>query len=295
MDDRVAQPPRIQIERYGQIPERIAQAIHQRVTLCYQAMDTALPEVVYLCLFDTLRRWQDYAIQQRIDAGVVTAGEEGFLATHDAWEGTPRLNVCLERLLAHPEPVQQGALHQVVAHSVLHGQPDDYRFLIPRQLIVASRAQGIDIEVLQQVLYLVAIAIKGYAAVSLLVKQGFILDQVALARYQLEGNKDDIPLWKMARWEPRARLLYLAAQLKPLLYLQPLLPHAPSLAPSSRAMLAHLPPEDVERLESLVETLIERYTGDTHQDVTTALILVMNRLLAPHPRDASGIRGRILS
>ncbi len=271
--------PQITLELYGSIPEETVQAVRQEIESCYRALTVPLPEAVSLCLFDTLARWREYAARRREEAGVITAGEEGFLTTHEAWEGVPRLSVCLERLEAQPPLVQQGALHQVVAHSVLHGRPDFYRFSVPRSLIAESRARGVELEILQQILYFVAIAIKGMEAAALLAEHRFIQDQVALALYQLEAKEDDVVLWKMARWEPRARLLYLSAQLKPLLYLRPLLPYAPELAGAGRAMLSHLPPEEIERLESLVEELAARCSGDTHRDVSAGLALVLGRLV----------------
>ncbi len=276
--------PQIVLEVYGSIPEETVQAVWREIEACYRALTVPLPEAVSLCLFDTLDRWREYAARRREEAGVITAGEEGFLTTHEAWEEVPRLSVCLERMQAQPPLVQQGALHQVVAHSVLHGRPDFYRFALPRSLIAESRARGVELEILQQILYFVAIAIKGMEAAALLVGHRFIQDQVALALYQLETKEDDIVLWKMARWEPRARLLYLSAQLKPLLYLRPLLPYAPELARAGRAMLAHLPPEEIERLEGLVEELASRCSGDTHRDVSAGLALVLGRLAGEvHP------------
>lgn len=270
--------PRILLEVYGSIPGETVQAVRQEVEACYRVLTVPLPEAVSLCLFDTLTRWREYAARRREESGVITAGEEGFLTTHEAWEGVPRLSVCLERMQAQPALVQQGALHQVVAHSVLHGRPDFYRFTVPRSLIAESRARGVELEILQQILYFVAIAIKGMEAAALLAEHRFIQDQVALALYQLETKEDDVVLWKMARWEPRARLLYLSAQLKPLLYLRPLLPYAPELAVSGRAMLSHLPTEEIERLEDLVEELAARCSGDTHRDVSVGLALVLDRL-----------------
>jgi hypothetical protein len=271
--------PTITVETYGDISVEDALTIRQEVVSCYQGLRALpLPAAVNLGLFDTLAQWQTYATRCREEAGVITAGDEGFLATHDAWEGVPRLSVCLERLRAHPWLLQQGALHQVVAHSILHGRPDDYRFQVPKALIAATDAMGWEREVLLQVLYFVSIAIKGHEAVALLVEHGFVQDQIALAFYQLAKHEDDVALWKMARWEPRARLLYLASQLKPLLYLRPLLPYAPVLDGAGRIMLAHLPEEEAERLESLVAALAEVRSGDTHRDVSVGLVMVLNRL-----------------
>jgi hypothetical protein len=276
MDRGVRDVPAITVETYGQVEDARVRAILEDIESCYRALTVPLPEAVVLALFETLRDWQAYSTRKRMEVGVVTAGEEGFLATHDAWEGFPRLNVCLERLLAQPPLLQQGALHQVVAHSVLHGRPDYYRFAIPRRLILLSRSRGVEMEVLQQVLYFVAIAIKGLEAATLLVRHGFIDDQAALALYQMEKEEDDLTVWKMARWEPRARLLYLAAQLRPLLYARPLFPHVPGLSESARAMLAHLPPETAARLHTLADTLAAQCTGDTHRDVTEALALLLD-------------------
>jgi hypothetical protein len=157
--------------------------------------------------------------------------------------------------------------------------------MIPRDYVVLVQSRGIDIEVLQQVLYFVAIAIKSYEAVRLLVEHDFIQDQIALAHYQLTQGEDDVVLWKMARWDPRARLLYLSGQLKPLLYMQPLLPFAPDLIQAGREMLSHLPSEEVERLEALTRTLDEHHSESTHQNVTRALAHVLEELLGPPTRD----------
>lgn len=277
--DDVSPMPTVSLEVFGDISAEDALAIRQEVLSCYQALRSRpLPAAVCLGLFDTLEQWRAYAARCREEAGVVTAGDEGFLATHDAWEGTPRLSVCLERLLAQPLPLQQGALHQVVAHSILHGRPDFYRFTVPRALVEASEALGLEREILLQLLYFVSIAIKGHEAVSLLVAHGFIQDQVALAFYQLSGDKDEIALWKMARWERRARLLYLAAQLKPLLYLRPLLPYAPALESAAQAKMSHLSLEVAEKLQGLVETLAAQCSGDTHRDVRLGLVMLLNRL-----------------
>jgi hypothetical protein len=271
--------PTIALETYGEISVEDALAIRQEVMACYQALRKCpLPAVVNLGLFDTLAQWRAYATRCREEMGVVTAGEEGFLATHDAWEGVPRLSVCLERLQGQAVLLQQGALHQVVAHSILHGRPDYYRFQVPKALLEATAALGWEQQVLLQVLYFVSIAVKGREAAALLVENGFVQDQIALAFYQLEKRPDDVELWKMARWEPRARVLYLAAQLKPLLYLRPLLPYAPALESAGRIMLAHLPQEDVERIETLVTDLVEHCSGDTHRDVSLGLVMALNRL-----------------
>ncbi len=278
MDDRLDPVPQIDVRLYGEVAPAIFQEIEEEITACYRSLRVPLPGEVRLSIFDTLARWREYTTRRREESGIITAGEEGFLATHEAWEDVPHLNVCLERLRAHAALIQQGALHQVVAHSVLHGRPDYYRFQIPRALIDASRARGIEIEVVQQVLYFVAIAIKGHEAVLLLAQHGFLDDQIALALHQLQKDEDDIVIWRMARWEPRARLLYLSAQIKPLLYMQPLLPYAPMLNEAARTALAHLPPEDIGRLEALVETLATECSGDTHQDVSMALVLVLSRL-----------------
>jgi len=275
----VSTMPTIALEMYGDVAASDALAIQREIVSCYEALRALpLPATVNLGLFDTLAQWRAYAARCREEAGVVTAGEEGFLATHDAWEGTPRLSICLERLRVHPWLLQQGALHQVVAHSILHGRPDYYRFQVPKALVTAAAAMGWEPEILQQVLYFVSIAVKGHEAAALLVEHGFVQDQIALAFYQLAKHEDDVALWKMARWEPRARLLYLAAQIKPLLYIRPLAPFAPALEGAGRIMLIHLPEEEVERLEGLVADLVAARSGDTHRDVSVGLVILLNWL-----------------
>jgi hypothetical protein len=125
----------------------------------------------------------------------------------------------------------------------------------------------------------VATAVKGHAAVRLLVRQGSIAGQVALALHQLEATTDDIVAWQLAQAHPRARALYLMAQLRPLLSAQPLLVHAPSLAEAMRQLTAHLPATERERLQGLSRRIVAGLGDDTRADIQRAFSQAWTQLI----------------
>ena len=216
---------------------------------------------------------------EHAELGIASPLGEEFLALHDAWRGVPRITVCRERLAEVPHLVSLGAIRQQVAHSILHGSPEYYTFRFSRSLVEKSQERGLGSVALQQLLYYVAIAVKDYEVVRLLVKHGYVDCQAALAFHQLEASDDDRLAWRLARLSPVVRLICLASQLKLLLSIRPLVEKpaiAPALIQQAGAMLSFLPLEEQGKLWTLTQQIATALGDDTHQNIATALQLTLD-------------------
>jgi hypothetical protein len=174
-----------------------------------------------------------------------------------------------------------GAIRQQVAHSILHGSPEYYTFKLSRSLVEKSQERGLAPVALQQLLYYVAIAVKDYEVVRLLVNYGYVDCQAALAFHQLEADDEDRLAWRLARLNPVARLICLASQLKLLLSIRPLVEKpaiAPALIQQARAMLSFLPLDEQDKLWTVTQQTTAALGDDTHQNMATVLRLTLEIL-----------------
>jgi hypothetical protein len=223
-----------------------------------------------LRFFDTRERLLAEREREQRVLGVASGGIDPLPVGHSAWGEMPCVTVCTELLQPHPKLLRRGMVHVAAAHALLHGSADYYVFRIPGEIVQQAQAMGIDSALLQEFLYHGATAVKGHAAVRLLVDRGFIADQVALCLHQLEVTEEDLIAWQLAEGNRLARSLYLLAQLRPLLATYPLLPHAPSLAVQMRLLTAHLPSTHRERLLGLSGRIAAMLGDDTRSDIQRA-------------------------
>ena len=263
----------------GSVPSGLIEKLREEIEGCYRRLSA--PGTVELRLIDTAEGLADLLAKEKAELGIATSGDEGFLAAHDAWRGVPRITVCVERIMGLPELLRQGIIRHEVAHTVLHGSLEYYIFRLSQDVLAKGRARGIGVPILQQLFYYVSVAVKDYEATKLLVEHGYEECQAALALHQLEVSEEDKLAWRMALWHPQARLVYLTAQLKPLLFARPLL-ELPTTAQrvnqGVKAMLEHLPPEERERLLKLVERVASDLGDDTHRNMEMSLRLVLETL-----------------
>lgn len=270
--------PELQLTIHGDVPSSFWQELRQQLEECYRRLPTSDLEVVQVCLLDTVERLRQFLAAEHAELGIASPLGEEFLALHDAWRGVPRITVCRERLEEVPHLVSLGAIRQQVAHSILHGSPEYYTFKFSRNLVEKGQERGLAPVALQQLLYFVAIAVKDYEVVRLLVNHGYVDCQAALAFHQLEIRDEDRLAWQLARLNPVARLICLASQLKPLLSICPLLPKpaiAPALIQQARAMLGFLALEEQDKLWALTQQIVAALGNDTHQNIATALQLTL--------------------
>jgi len=274
--------PKLQCTIHGDVPNSFWQELKQQLVECYRRLPTSDLEVVQVCLLDTVHRLRQFSTAEHAELGIASPLGTEFLALHDAWRGVPRITVCRERLAEVPQLVGLGAIRQQVAHSILHGAPEYYVFTLSRDLVGKGQERGLAPAALQQLLYYVAIAVKDYEVVRLLVAHGYVDCQAALAFHQLEASDEDRLAWQLARLNPPVRLICLASQLKPLLSIRPLAAKpaiAPALIQQSRAMLSFLPLEEQDKLWALTQQVAAALEeDDTHQNMATALQLTLEVL-----------------
>ena len=297
--------PRLQVEIHGDVPSGFRREIEGELRECYRSLPASELQLVRICLFDTVERLREFKERERAQLGITTLGGEEFLATHDAWRGVPRITICLERINQVPALVRRGAIRHEVAHSILHGSPAFYTFKLSRGLLAKGRERGLDVPAMQQLLYFVAISVKDCEAVKLLLDHGYLDCQVALALYQMGAQEGatarpaqaggqapkrvdsmDRLAWLLARSDPPLRLIFLAAQLKPLLFICPILKAHPDLRFlewKAQEMLSFLPAEERERLWRIARKVASRIgeagaSGETHRNVEMALWLVLEEL-----------------
>jgi hypothetical protein len=266
--------PELQFTIHGDVPRSFSQELKQQLEECYRRLPASDLEMVQVRLLDTVHRLRQLLAAEHAELGIASPTGEEFLALHDAWRGVPRITLCYERLAEVPPLVSWGAIRQQVAHSILHGSPEYYVFKLSRNLVEKGQERGLAPVALQQLLYYVAIAVKDYEVVRLLVSHGYVDCQAVLAFHQLEASDEDRLAWQLAQLNPVARLICLASQLKLLLCIRPLVTRpavAPGLIQQARAMLSFLPLDEQDKLWALTQQIATALGDNTHQNMATAL------------------------
>jgi len=255
----------------------VKENILQILESCYQSICHPEPWVE-VRIIDTLENLTELWDADKKRAGVMNSTEEGFLSFYDAWEDFPRITLCWQRLSPLEQRLREGVLRHEAAHSLLHNRLEYYKFTLPAEAIITARQRGFVRNILRIVLYLVSIAVKDMEATELLVRHDFLNCQEALALYQLQVEEEKIA-WQMISEQPAGRMLYFAAQLKPILFSLPLIKHLPSpnqLKSQLRVLTAHLPPAYRRQLLDLTEKIESQPHQTTHQKVDHALRLLFS-------------------
>jgi hypothetical protein len=267
------------ISTYGEVAESLRDEVAGHVEGCAARLGLALPPAMAVRFFDTIQRQRAEQEREAERLGIATDKGDPLPVGHSAWGEMPRISVCGERLEPLPPLLRQGMVHVAAAHAMLHGSADYYVFRIPADIVREGKETGVDSTLLQQYLYRVATAVKGHAAVRLLVRRGFIADQVALALHELQPTEDDTLAWQMAKRDGRARALVQLAQLRPLLSAQPLLVHAPALAQELHQLTSFLPEEPRGRLMRLSVEIAGRLSENTREDIQQAFSLAWEQIV----------------
>jgi len=182
----------------------------------------ASPERLSIHVFHRTDELQRFFRQEKEALGVVGEGETEFIATHEAWRGYPRIHVCRERMEKLSDSLVQGAVQHELAHAILHGTPEFYTFRFSRQLVAVSEACGLEMPMLQQVIYLLSIALKDGEVVRRLAETGFQAGQIALLDYMLADTDAEHAVWDAIRALRPQRKIAVASFMKFLLPLESL-------------------------------------------------------------------------
>ena len=271
--------PLLDVHSHGNLTREAQQQIRETLEGCYLCLGKWLPDRVEVHIFETSAQQAAFLDTEKAELGIDTSGDEAFICSHDAWRGYPRILICIEKLSALSPIAQLGALRHEAAHTVLHGALAYYIYRVPPDCLELAEAKGLDQAWLRQLLYYCSAAVKDFEASRLLLQNGYRDCQLAFVQAQSVPSLEDELAWLLAKRHPQARLLFLAAQLKPLLLSWPLkqagLVQAETLADS---MLGYLEPEERERLLTLAAAIIELIGDDTHDNVRAALRQVLQEL-----------------
>ena len=270
--------PRLEVSIHGDVLPIWRANVEETLSACYRRLPCPGLVLVQVCLLDTVARLRDFLAAEQTTLGIISPVGVEFLATHDAWHGVPRITACAERLNSVPADVAQGALCHEAGHTILHGSAEHYRFRLSRETVERGAKRGLDAHALQQVLYYVAIAVKDYEVARLLAAHGYAEGQAALARHQMVIDENDRRAWELASAYSVVRLICLTAQLKLLLFVQPLAEHVPALAGEAQAMLSFLPIAERERLWRVTGEIGAALGDDSKRNIGAALELVLDRL-----------------
>lgn len=182
-----------------------------------KAGSLSLPPYLCITIWKNMEEFQAFYRREKEEFGITTGGETEFLATHDAWRGYPSIHICQEKLLGIPDPIVQGVIHHEISHAMHHGTPEFYTFRFSNRLQEAGRTYGLDLELLQQCVYFLSVAVKDWEVVQWLAEIGLGFSQQALLEHLISDTEEEQRIWEVVRDSPALKKIALAAFLKTLL------------------------------------------------------------------------------
>jgi len=237
--------PKIVVSKFGEVSAEEIDHTVEIMKECYGRIAPHEVALVDLYVFERSSSTEAFLAKELKEVGVVSAPfDELFFAMHDAWRGTPRIVLCLERMRRLPRLVQTGGIRHEVGHSVLHGNLRYYLIPLPPVLLDFSKRFNLSLEYATNLLYLVSIAVKDYEVSRLLHERGYVEDQVAYMKHVLIVSESDVLSWKISRGKPLAEALCLISFLKAASFAVPLLLNKPTNEAMRRRVtksLSHLP------------------------------------------------------
>ena len=216
-------PVRIAPRKFGSIDDGDVDFVKGTLEECYPRLEPHEVSYVDLCLFESATRMKAFFLRERFAVGVVGQGfDDLFVAQHDAWRGTPRISICLERLRSLPREVQVGSIRHEAGHSVLHGGIEYYIVPLPLMPRLATEI-GFSGESKRNFLYLMSIAVKDFEVTRFLLGRGFFEDQLAYAMNAFDTTEGDRLTWRMSSGNRVAEILCMASRFKEICCAAPLL------------------------------------------------------------------------
>jgi len=206
---------RILVSKFGYIQSETIDSIKSIMEECYNRLQPYGLSLVDLYLFERSSALEAFLSQEYAKIGVTSSRfDKDFYAVHDAWRGIPRISVSVERIRSLTELTRAGVLRHEVGHSILHGSLQYYIFPIPHLLMEASERFDLPVQYLNDMLYLISIAVKDFEVTRLLHSGGYIEDQVAYTESVLEASEDDLAAWEIGKLNPQAKILCMVSRLK---------------------------------------------------------------------------------
>lgn len=205
----------IVVSKFGEVDDKLIASFVETMEECYGRLAPHKVSLVDLYVFERSSSVEAFLAKEYEEVGVVSASfDELFFAMHDAWRGTSRVILCLERMKKLPKLVQVGGIRHEVGHSVLHGSLRYYLLSLPPALLDLADRFDISSQYATNLLYLISISVKDYEVSRLLYERGYVEDQIAYAKHLLTVTESDILSWEMSRGNPLAEILFLISCLK---------------------------------------------------------------------------------
>jgi hypothetical protein len=207
--------PKIVVSKFGDVENREISYILKIMEECYGRLKPYKVDLVDLYVFERSSSVSAFMAKESKEVGVASASfSELFFAMHDAFRGTSRIILCLEKMKKLPKLVQDAGIRHEVGHSVLHGSLLYYVLPLPPSLSDLVHRLNVSREYATNLFYLISISVKDFEVSRLLYKRGYIEDQVAYAKHLLKVTESDRLAWEMSRDKPSAEILCLVSSLK---------------------------------------------------------------------------------
>jgi hypothetical protein len=275
---------KIVVTKFGSISSKRENELVTFLTNCYERLKPHDIEMVDFLLFTTSSEMERFYHRERRDIGVASDDFSNlFFALHDAWRGTSRIAVCLEKMENLPKLVQKGVLQHEVGHSILHGSLEYYLFPFPLSLIEASEKFQLSKEYTSSLLYLLSIVAKDVEVTHLLVEKGYLDDQIAYAASVFKMSKEDSLVWKLVNGNGKGMAFSLAGRLKDTACYMALQNNVGKKVAYQKLKreLSYLPDWIFTALLTLLERYTDRMSTDTFQNVNSLVDLFIDSLLKP--------------
>lgn len=277
--------PKIVVSKFGEVG---AEEIDRTIAVmkeCYGRLAPHEVTLVDLYVFERSSSTEAFLAKESKEVGVVSAPfDELFFAMHDAWRGTPRFVLCLERMRKLPRLVQIGGIRHEVGHSVLHGSLRYYLLPLPPVLLNLSENFNLSLEYVTNLLYLISIAVKDYEVSRLLHERGYVEDQVAYMKHVLTVSESNVLSWKISRGKPLAEALCLISCFKAASFAVPLLLNktfGEAMRRHVTKSLSHLP---TSYSNLLLKTALEGFSSvrvDTLNNINHMTRLTVKNIVEP--------------
>jgi hypothetical protein len=282
--------PRIVVSRFGEVADDAVNEIVSTMKECYERLSLYGVELVDLYVFERSSAVDAFLRAESVRVGVASHPSFGerFFSLHDAWQGTPRIIVCLERMKRLPPLARKGGVRHEVGHSILHGNPSYYMFPVPAALQNLARHFGLSRTYVTNMLYLISVAVKDYEVSRLLKNHGYIGCQIAFGKHILTPTEIDKMAWEMSKGRMEVEILCLVSQLKPIGYAAPFLLNVNTrkeMMTNLKQSLSFLPEEHLTTLLEKVPKMFQQLKSDTTNNVDKLTQLVVQKLIKPYFED----------
>lgn len=281
-----ARQPKIVISRFGKVDDPKVNKIVGIMQECYKRLAPHEVEIVDLYVFERSSAVEAFLAEESRRVGVVSSSfDELFFSMHDAWRGTSRIIICLERMKKLQMLAQKGGIRHEVGHSVLHGSPRYYLLTIPPALRDLATRFKLSRQYVINMLYLMSIAVKDYEVSRLLQEHGYVEDQLAFVKHVLALTESDEMSWEMSRAKVDAEALCLASYLKSIGFATPFLVDEGSREEIEfyiKQSLSFLPKEHSKKLLEQAPRIFQQLKSDTMNNINESTRLVIEQIIEPH-------------